>query len=117
MPTYGLVEFWKPRDNWYDLTPEEKNRFLDGIRENIATLSAKGVKRLGIYRCRGFGDWDGMAFFECPDAESVEAVAEGSESHDWYHYFEGNNIAGTFQSLEEWASHVARMGDADPRKK
>ena len=115
MAKYGLVEFWKPRDNWYDLTKEQKAAFLDGIRENIATLSARGVKLIGIYRCRGFGDWDGMAFFECPDADSVEAVAEGSESHDWYHYFEGSNIVGTFQSLEEWAAHVDRMGNTTPR--
>jgi hypothetical protein len=40
MAKYGLVEFWKPRDNWYDLTKEQKAAFLDGIRENIATLSA-----------------------------------------------------------------------------
>ncbi len=115
MAKYGLVEFWKPRDNWYDLTKEKKAAFLDGIRENVATLSARGVKLIGIYRCRGFGDWDGMAFFECPDAASVEAVAEGSESHDWYHYFEGDNIVGTFQSLEEWAAHVDRMGNTAPR--
>lgn len=108
---YGLVELWKPRDNWYDLPAAEKQRFLDGGRENIATLEGRGIKLIGIYRCRGFGDWDGMAFFECPDADSVEAVAEGSESHDWYRYFEGDNIVGTVQSLEDRAAHVARMGE------
>lgn len=112
MPKYGLVEYWKPRDNWYDLTLEEKDAFLDGIRENISQLEARGVNLIGIYRCRGFGEWDGMAFFECPDAEAVEAVAEGSESHDWYHYFEGDNVVGTLQSVEEWASHVRRMGSS-----
>ena len=112
MTTYGLVEYWKPRDNWYDLSSDEKEKFLDGIRENISTLGGRGVKLIGIYRCRAFGEWDGMAFFECPDADGVEAVAEGSESHDWYHYFEGDNVVGTLQSTEEWASHVARMGTA-----
>ena len=50
-----------------------------------------------------------MAFWDCPNIEMAEAVAEGSESHGWYHYFEGANVAGGVQTLEDWVKHVLRM--------
>jgi len=109
MGRYGLVEFWRPRPEWYALSREEKERFVEGIRENVSSLEKRGAKLLGVYLCRGSSDWDGMAFWECPNIEMAEAVAEGSESHRWYHYFEGSNFVGNVQSLEDWVKHVMRM--------
>ena len=108
MSRYGLVEFWRPRAQWYALSREGKERFVAGIRENVATLERRGAKLLGVYLCRPTSDWDGMAFWDCPNMEMVEAVAEGSESHGWYHYFEGANVAGKLQTLEDWIAHVTR---------
>ncbi len=108
MTKYGLVEFWRPRPEWYGLSRAEKERFVAGIRENVGSLERRGAKLLGVYLCRATSDWDGMAFWECPNIEMVEAVAEGSESHDWYRYFEGTNVAGNLQTLEDWIAHVVR---------
>ncbi len=108
MTKYGLVEFWRPRPEWYALSRAEKERFVAGIRENVDSLERRGAKLLGVYLCRATSDWDGMAFWECPNIEMVEAVAEGSESHDWYRYFEGTNVAGNLQTLEDWIAHVVR---------
>jgi len=105
---YGLMETWRPRPEWFALSAEEKEKFIESIRENVDTLEKRGNKLLGIYWTMPTSSWDGMAFWECPDAESMEAVAEGSFSHDWYRYFEGSNIAGRVQNFEQWAAHVTQ---------
>lgn len=110
MAIYGMTEFWRPRPEWYALSRKEREAFVEQIKENLAWLDGQGVKLLGIYHSRALGDWDGFAFFEAPSIEGIEAVAAGSESRDWFHYYEGNNIAGKLQTTDEWAAHVVRMG-------
>ncbi len=116
---YGMVELWRPRPEWYAMPQKEKERFVEGIRENLENLDKLGIRLLSIWSTRGFTDWDGMAFFEAPDMEAIAAISHGSESFDWYHHFEGNNIAGEFQSTEDWAQHVLKMGphNIGPKRK
>jgi hypothetical protein len=44
MPRYGLVEFWRPRPEWYAMSRKEKEEFVEGIRENVATLEKRGAR-------------------------------------------------------------------------
>jgi hypothetical protein len=46
MPRYGLVEFWRPRPEWYAMSRKEKEEFVEGIRENVASLEKRGAKLL-----------------------------------------------------------------------
>ena len=75
------------------------------VNENAQTvLEGRGIKLIGIYRCRGFGDWDGMAFFEWIDAKSPR----GSASWGWTirRYCTENPSSFSVRGIPAWVTWV-----------
>lgn len=96
MPTYGLIEIWRPRPEWYALPKAQKQRFNERAREMLGALMEKGAKVTGIFKCRASSQagWDMMGYWEMPTFELVTELAERLEKLGWNRYFDQINLVG-----------------------
>ncbi|MEE9219309.1 MAG: DUF6616 family protein [Acidobacteriota bacterium] len=99
---YGLVEMFRPRSEWYALSRDQRQAFLDNSRREIERLLAGGVRFLGVYASRWSSEWHGFSVCECPSAESQQEWIEAAERAGWFRYFEQVNLAGRKMSLDDY---------------
>lgn len=104
MAAFSLVEIWRPRPEWHDLTRAEKQEFHVKAQSVIQTVLGKGAKLLGIHRCRALseGGWDVFAYWQMPDIDLVVELAERLERMGWNRYFEQVNHVGKTITAEEY---------------
>ena len=94
MGPIGWINFWKPKDEWYYLPPQERTRLLaawEAIREGAV---ARGARRLGSYECRASTAWARVALWELPDLETLTGMVEALSEAGYYQYFAEENAFG-----------------------
>ncbi len=104
MAAFSLVEIWRTRPEWHDLTRAEKEEFHVKAQAVIQTALAKGAKLLGIHRCRALseGGWDVFAYWEMPHVDLIVELAERLDQMGWNRYFEQVNYVGKTITAEEY---------------
>lgn len=90
----GWVNFWLPKDDWYYLRDEERRAYLAKHAEIVEQAEAKGVRRIGSYKCRGQSTWPRFDLWEFPDLETLIEMNERLEEIGHYRYFAEENIVG-----------------------
>ena len=109
MNEFGLVEMFRPRPEWYALSRDARQAFLDNCRREIERLLAGGVRFVGVYAGRWTGEWHGFSVCECPSAEAAEDWIEAAERAGWFRYFEQVNVAGRKMSLQEYFRSLVEL--------
>jgi hypothetical protein len=109
MKEFGLIEFFRPRANWYQLSSEERAAFLEKVTSSITQAEDSGAKLHGPYRCRWSTEWEMFAFWELKSLEAVEALAQDAEDIGWYKYFEQSNIVGSKSTPKEYSEKIEKI--------
>ncbi len=90
----GWVNFWKPKDEWYYLPRDERERLLatwDAIRNEAM---ARGTRRIGSYECRASTAWARVSIWEFPDLAVLTGMVEALSDAGYYQYFAEENAFG-----------------------
>jgi hypothetical protein len=90
----GWVKFWTPKDDWYYLTPDERQEYWDAYERVTAQVIANGAKLLGTYKCRGESPWFRFEVWEFPDISELIAYSNSLEAIGHFQYFEEQNTVG-----------------------
>jgi hypothetical protein len=105
-----FIEFWKARDNWHQLSKQERIDYLGQIGPVIEDLVSKGV----VFEAWGVNedktpqkaDYDFYAVSKLPSQELLESFQNVVEASGWYEYFDQVNISGDNIAVE---SVIAKM--------
>jgi hypothetical protein len=108
MAEFSLVEIWRPRPEWHELTQAQKKEFQAAAQAVLQTLFSKGAKLLGIHRCRALseGGWDVFAYWQMPNMDLVVELSERLEKVGWNRYFEQLNYVGKTITAEEYSASL-----------
>ena len=109
MQEFGLIELFRPKGNWYRLSPEEKASFFEKVSNSLKRAEAAGGKLHGPYRCRWSSEWDMFAFWEVSNLQDVQALAQDAEDMGWFEYFEQLNLVGVKSTPERYAEETAKV--------
>ena len=104
MANFTLLEIWRPRPEWYALPNQKKQQFIARSGEVLGSVIEKGAKILGVYRCRAASShgWDMLGYWEMPNYELVNDLAEQLDKMGWNRYFEQINYIGTATTAEDY---------------
>jgi len=117
--TVGIFEIWRPRPEWYALSDEEKRDFISqfpSFQEAVAERGAVDIAK-GSYRCRIGSEWDTFSFYEVPDYETAEYLAEVGDALGWHRYFEHVFIVGRKITQLEFERYLLKPRGQLPRHK
>ena len=108
MAEFSLIEIWRPRPEWHELTQAQKKEFQAEAQAVLQTLFGKGAKLLGIHRCRALseGGWDVFAYWQMPNMDLVVELSERLEKVGWNRYFEQLNYVGKTITAEEYSESL-----------
>jgi hypothetical protein len=108
MATFSLVEIWRPRPGWHELTQAHKHEFHLRAQAVLQTMFDKGAKLLGIHRCRALseGGWDVFAYWQMPSMDLVIELSERLERLGWNVYFDQVNYVGKTITAEEYTESL-----------
>ncbi len=110
--SFGWVSFSRPKDDWYYLPREERERLLQRWEAVRNEAISQGAAHLGDFEVRASSCWARMAMWEFADlailTEMIDALSEAS----YYQYFAEENTFGrkTDDSLATYmtaADHTA----------
>lgn len=106
MNACSLVEIWRTRPEWHQLSRAQKQEFLEKGHAVIQAVSEKGAKLVGLHRCRAVseGGWDLFAYWQMPNIDLVVELAERLDRADWNRYFDQINYVGKTITTEEYFS-------------
>jgi Family of unknown function (DUF6616) len=90
----GWVKFWKPQDDWYYLTPEARQSYLDALARVTARATERGARQLGKYKCRGQSPWARFEVWEFPDLQALIDMTNDLEEIGHYRYFAEDHTVG-----------------------
>jgi hypothetical protein len=104
MKDCSLIEIWRTRPEWFQLSKTEKQAFIDRGGAVLGALAEKGAKMMGLHRCRSLseGGWDLFAYWQVPNIDLVVELAEGLDRMGWNRYFEQINFVGKNITTEEY---------------
>ena len=111
MITY--IELWKAKQTWINLTPEERNTYVQALGPVIQQLLAGGVQIIswGINDGSTFRrvDFDYFAVWSFPDENAAVKFEKLVEAADWYTYFEQVNARGANMSPQDVMAHMINL--------
>jgi hypothetical protein len=90
----GWVKFWKPKDDWYYLEPDERQVYLNAYIRAVEKAKFAGARLLGTYKCRGQSKWARFELWEFPDIQSVTNLTNELEEIGHFQYFAEDNTVG-----------------------
>lgn len=90
----GWINFWKPKDDWYYLSPDRRQAYFDQYSEVISKAEAAGAKRIGGYKCRGQSLWARFEVWEFPVLGVLVEMNQALEEIGHYQYFAEDNTLG-----------------------
>jgi len=91
----GWVKYWKPKDDWYYLTPAERQTYLDNFARVTRAAMEKGARLLGTYKCRGQSPWARFEVWEFPELQAVIELTNNLEEIGHFRYFAEDHTVGT----------------------
>jgi hypothetical protein len=90
----GWINFWKPKDEWYYLSREDRERLM-GTWDAIRTAAMdEGASRLGSYECRASTAWARVSLWEFPDLAVLTSMVDALADAAYYQYFAEENAFG-----------------------
>ena len=90
----GWINFWKPKDEWYYLSRDERERLM-GEWEAIRTAAkSEGARQLGTYECRASTAWARVSLWEFPELDVLTRMVEALADAAYYQYFAEENAFG-----------------------
>ncbi|MFN8662971.1 MAG: DUF6616 family protein [Thermomicrobiales bacterium] len=90
----GWVNFSRPRDDWYYLSPADRERLLDTWQQIHAAAEAAGAQRFGVYEVRASTRWARLAVWEFPDLRVLTGMVDALSDAEYYRYFAEENAFG-----------------------
>lgn len=104
MEECSLLEIWRTRPEWHELSRSQKQEFLQKGQAVLQLMSERGAKLLGIHRCRALSDsgWDLFGYWQMPSIDLVVELAERLDRMGWNRYFEQVNYVGKTITAEEY---------------
>lgn len=103
MITY--LELWKAKDEWLNLSKEERGNYMNALGPAIQQLMENGVQIVswGENDKATFSkaDYDYFAVWTFPNAEAAKSFEQMVQGAGWYNYFEQVNIMGTAGSPQD----------------
>lgn len=90
----GWVKFWKPKDDWYYLDPEERQTYLNDYVAATEDVTAQGARLIGTYKCRGQSTWSRFEVWEFPELHLLIDFTHRLEEIGHFQYFAEENTVG-----------------------
>lgn len=90
----GWVKFLTPKDDWYYIDSEERNRYYENYEKITSKVFEKGAKLIGTYKCRGQSPWFRFEVWEFPLLAILIDFSNALEDIGHYKYFEEENVFG-----------------------
>lgn len=90
----GWVKFWNPKDDWYYLTAEARQAYLQGLARVTARALEKGARQLGRYKCRGQSSWARFEVWEFPRLQVLIDFSNELEEIGHFQYFSEDHTVG-----------------------
>lgn len=90
----GWIKYWKPKDDWYYLTPAERQTYLDAFAEVVDRTVKKGGRLIGTYKCRGQSPWARFEIWEFPDLQLLIDLSNELEEIGHFQYFAEDHTVG-----------------------
>lgn len=92
------VELWTPKQDWLDLSQEERQEYFSKVGGEIQKLTNEGIKVLGFavndQETPHHSDHQYVAVWQMPSKKHVEMLEESVYQAGWYDYFEQVNACG-----------------------
>jgi hypothetical protein len=111
MITY--IELWQAKQAWINLTPEERNTYVQALQPVIRQLLENGVQIIswGINDSATFRrvEFDYYAVWSFPNEQAAINFEKLVESADWYTYFEQVNARGATMSPQDVLAHMINL--------
>lgn len=105
-PTFGWINFWKPKDEWYYLPAAERDGLLARWEAVRQAAIARGAVRLGDYECRASTAWARVSLWEFPDLRVLTEMVDGLADAAYYQYFAEENAFGR-RTARPYENYVA----------
>jgi hypothetical protein len=103
----GMIKFWKPKDDWYYLSPADRKVYLDSYANVVRRAEKSGAKLLGSYKCRGQSTWARFEVWEFPDLRDIIDFTNNLEEIAHFRYFaEENTVGRRYEKLNDPTSWV-----------
>jgi hypothetical protein len=112
--SFGWVSFSKPKDDWYYLTREDRERLIQRWETIRSAAISRGAEHLGDFEVRASSSWARMAMWEFADLQSLTEMIDALSEASYYQYFAEENTFGrkTDSPLANYmtaADHTARL--------
>jgi len=90
-----IYKVWlmKPKDAYYKLSPEERDKMQTKSAEALKKVGAESV--VGCYSVWCSENWMGFGVEKFPDYEAVRKHSQLLLEMDWYNYIESTSYLGT----------------------
>ncbi len=102
--SFGWVSFSRPKDDWYYLPREERERLLQSWEAVRKEAISQGATHLGDFEVRASSSWARMAMWEFADLATLTEMIDALSEASYYQYFAEENTFGrkTSVSLETY---------------
>jgi hypothetical protein len=91
-PIY-VNSFWRYRDAWYQLSPEEYDNLLAKMMESFERVGGKVI--IACTSRWSSEEWENFAVVEYPDIEAVQRHHQDLQDLKWFRYYESSTMLGT----------------------
>ncbi len=92
--TVGWFKRWKPTDDWYYLSEEDRHTYLSQREALFRDVQARGARLLGTYKVRGQSSWSRFECWEFPSVDAIVQFTNSLEEIRHYQYFQEENMVG-----------------------
>jgi hypothetical protein len=92
--SFGWVSFSKPKDDWYYLPLDERERLIQSWAAVRDAAIAKGAAHLGDFEVRASSSWARMAMWEFADLVTLTEMIDALSEASYYQYFAEENTFG-----------------------
>lgn len=92
--SYGWVSFSRPKDDWYYLPREPRERLLRRWEAIRAEAIARGAAHLGDFEVRASSSWARMAMWEFAELGTLTDMIDALSEASYYQYFAEENTFG-----------------------
>lgn len=92
--SFGWVSFSKPKDDWYYLPRDERERLIKSWAAIRAEAIARGATHLGDFEVRASSSWARMAMWEFAALTILTEMIDALSDASYYRYFAEENTFG-----------------------
>ncbi len=105
-----MLELWKPKQSWLDLSEEERSAYVESIQPSIGGLMEAGVDLVGIGKIDEdtdrVADYRYWAVWRIPSRALAERFENQVREDGFYDYFEQVNARGEIRDPKDVFSEM-----------